>query len=416
MRTMRTSPRQTGRGGQTPLAWLNLIHERNRLWVAVAGVAFAVLLMFMNFGFLGALAKTASLVYEQLNAEVFLISPKARSLSYARPFPRSRLYQAAGLAGIERVMPLYLGSIEWRSLGSPTRRATIQTYGFHPRDPVFLLPDLQQSTTLETLQLTDRVLIDRLSRSEYGSQATGREAEAGTQRVRIGGQYTLGSGFAAGGSIMVSDETFLRLFPAQSPDQIQLGLLKLQPDADPIALVQTLQTRLPPDVLVLTKAEIAQRDRAFWFNTTATGFIFNLGVGVALIVGLVIVYQILFSDINEHLPQYATLKAMGYMNRYLFKLVLEEAIVLAVIGFVPGFLISLILYALTRSATSGSIPIEMDGLRALSVFVGTAVGAESDDGESSRYFLGGAFTCNFSKRITRESWVYSRVPALPGSI
>jgi putative ABC transport system permease protein len=358
---------------KTPLAWLNLIHERNRLFVAIAGIAFAVLLMFMNFGFLGALAKTASLFYDQLNAEVFLISPKARSLSYARSFPRDRLYQIAGIQGIEKVMPLYVGSIEWRNLATREQRAMTQIYGFNPRDPVFLMPDLQHPENLQALQLSDVVLIDRLSRTEYGPQTIGTEAEAGFHQVRIGGQYTLGSGFAADGSIIVSDQNFLRLLSGQSRNEIHLGLIKLQPGQVPEQMAMELRSRLPADVLVLTKAQIAERDRDFWFKTTATGFIFNMGVVVALIVGTVIVYQILYSDINEHLPQYAVLKAMGYTNRYLCKVVLQEAIFLAVMGFIPGFIVSVSLYNFTRIATNGSIPIMMEGMRILFVFLLTVI-------------------------------------------
>jgi putative ABC transport system permease protein len=353
----------------TQLAWFNLIHEKNRLFVAVAGIAFAVLLMFMNLGFLGALSKTASLVYEQLNADVFLFSPKARSISYAKSFPQARLYQSAGMQGIDRVMSLYIGSAEWRSLANRQQRAMIQVYGMNPSDPVFLMPEMQRSDNLRSLLLTDVVLIDRLSRPEYGPQTPGTEAEVGFHRVRIGGHYRMGSGFATGGSIIVSDQNFLRLFPSQSSSQIHLGLIKLKTGVDPNAVVQELRTQLPSDVLILTRAEITRRDRDFWFNTTATGLIFNLGVGVALIVGTVIVYQILYSDINEHLTQYATLKAMGYMNRYLCKVVIEEAIILAVIGFLPGLLIAICLYHFTQSATHGSIPITMDLLRLVTVFL-----------------------------------------------
>ncbi|NJN56741.1 MAG: FtsX-like permease family protein [Leptolyngbyaceae cyanobacterium SL_5_9] len=344
---------------KTPLAWLNLLHERTRLLVAIAGVAFAVLLIFMNLGFLGALSLTATQIYSQMNAEIFLRSPQTLEISTTEPFPIERLYQVAGVEGVDQVMPLYVGYQQWRNPETRLNRAMF-VYGINPRDPVFRLPELQTSEAIAALQRPDTVLIDQLSRPEFGPQTTGIETESDRRRVEIGGQFTLGGGFASDGTLIVSDQNFLRFFSPRTLDRIDLGLIKLQPGTNIAAVAKTLKGMLPQDVEVLTQEEIIERDRDFWIGTTSTGFIFSMGVAVSFIVGTVIVYQILYTDISDHLPEYATLKAMGYRSRYLFQVVLQEAVILAVMGYIPGLILSLGLYELATNATNGGLQMVMN--------------------------------------------------------
>jgi putative ABC transport system permease protein len=189
----------------------------------------------------------------------------------------------------------------------------------------------------------------------------------------VGGQFTLGGGFASDGTLIVSDQNFRRLFDPRPLDRIDLGLIQVQPGADVEALVRAMQSMLPRDVLVLTREQITQRDRDYWVGTTSIGFIFSLGVTVSFIVGTVIVYQILYTDIASHLSEYATLKAMGYRSRYLFSVVLQEAVILAGMGYVPGFILSIGLYELTRNATNGGLPMSMNLGRAIFVLILTLI-------------------------------------------
>ncbi|WP_088893988.1 ABC transporter permease DevC [Leptolyngbya ohadii] len=344
---------------RTPIAWLNLTHEKNRLVVAIAGVAFAVILVFMNLGFLGSLSRSAALVYEQINADIFLISPQSLDISTTKSFSIDRLYQAAGVNGVERAMPLYAGYLQWRNPETRTNRA-IFVYGINPEDPVFLLPDLKNPENLAALKRSDTALIDRLSRPEFGSQTTGTTTEAKRRQITIGGQYSLGGGFASDGTLIMSDQNFRRYFDPLPLSLINLGLIQLKPGVDPGAIATEFQRILPPDVSVYTRETIIARERDYWINTTSTGFIFTMGVVVSCVVGVVIVYQILYTDISDHMKQYATLKAMGYRSRFLFGIVLQEAVILAVLGYIPGFAVSLGLYDLTEKATSGGLPMSME--------------------------------------------------------
>lgn len=351
---------------RTPLSLLNLLHEKTRLLVAIAGVAFAVLLVFMNLGFLGALAQTSSEIYSKMNGQIFLISPQTLEISTSKTFPRERLYQVAGIDGVKRTMPLYVGYCQWRNPETRLSRALF-VFAVNPNDGVFNLSDLQDPKILEAMERPDVVLMDRLSRPEFGSQAVGTITEVERRQVEIGGNYSLGGGFAADGTLIISDQNFLRLFRPRTLSQIDLGLVQLEPGADVLAIQQMIRKMLPNDVLVLTQEEIIMREQTYWIGTTSTGFIFGLGVVVSCIVGTVIVYQILYTDISEHLPEYATLKAMGYRSRYLFGVVLQEAFILAVMGFIPGYLVSLGLYEFATRATSGTLPMTMNLGRALLV-------------------------------------------------
>jgi putative ABC transport system permease protein len=342
------------------VAWLNLVHERTRLWVAIAGVAFAVLLMFMNLGFLGALITTTTNFYKDFNADIFLSSPNTLEISSTTVFPLERLSQAEGVPGVARAMPLYSNYLIWRNPEPPNTSRAMFVYGYNLNDPVFLMPELTTPEAKQILQQPNVVFYDRLSRPEFGPSTIGTTTEADRRQIRIGGNYSLGGGFAADGTLIMSDQNFARYLSPRPLSLIDNGLILVTPGSNPERVARSLRQALPDDVEVFTKEGIIQRDKTYWLTATSIGFIFGLGVLVSFIVGIVIVYQILYTDIRDHLGEYATMKAMGYRNRYLFKVVLQEALLLAAMGYVPGLIVSMGLYQLTRNATAGSLPVAMD--------------------------------------------------------
>jgi putative ABC transport system permease protein len=347
---------------KTPLAWLNLVHSKTRTMVAVAGVAFAVVLIFMQLGFLGAAEKTAELIYNSLDFQVLIRSRQYRRLASSGTIPEARLYSAASTPEVARVYPLRLLSGKWRNPFT-FRKRTILTIGVRPEDSVFLVPELCKKTRL----LTDPefVLIDRLARSEFGprngrsfgDEDLGSETEVNQHRVQVVGHFALGGGFEADGVLLVNQRGFQRLHSAAKPDQVNLGLVQLQPGADAEAVADRLRRNLPDDVEIFTRPAVIARERRIWVEEMAIGVIFRMGVGVALVVGMAIVYQVLSSDVANHLPEYATLKAVGYGDRFLAKVVLQEAVILALFGFLPGLAVSQLLYLLTNQMTR--LPIEM---------------------------------------------------------
>ena len=351
------------------IAWLQISHQRLRLLAAILGVAFAVMLIFVQLGFQRALYDSSVRWHTALGYDLALISPKATYIVNPPGFPRNRLFQAAGFTGVESVTPVYINIATWRNPDNPLVTRNIFVMGFDPSDQGFALAG--DSRQVNRLRLADKVLFDRLSRPEFGpvaqqlDQGVTVATEINNRDVQIVGLYSLGTSFGIDGSIITSDLNFRRLFPDRSPSRIELGLIRLEPGANPEAVRDTIIAEVPGDVRVLTKEQFIQHEVDYWSNSTPIGYVFGLGVAMGLAVGMIVVYQILFSDVQDHLQEFATLKAMGYSNFFLSRIVLAEAFQLAVIGFIPGFLISLLIYTQATDATN--LPLEMTLPRGLMV-------------------------------------------------
>jgi putative ABC transport system permease protein len=354
---------------RTWLGWLQLSHEPSRLLVALAGIAFADVLMFMQLGFQASLFDSNTRISRSFNADIILVSPKAKNTQNLSTFSRRRLYQSLDVPGVRQATPLYSSILTWKN--PQTRQDTlIQLMGFDPDDSVFNLPELNAQQ--DVLKLPDHVLFDRRSRGQYGEaiatletgQTVTTEAEGRT--LNITGLFSLGASFGTDGMLMASDQTFLRIFPRRNLGSISLGLLQLEPGANPETVAAQLRDLLPRDVNVLTQAEFIAAEQNYWQTESPIGFIFTMGTAMAFIVGVVIVYQVLSTDVNAHLQEYATFKAMGYRHSYLLGIIFEEAVILAVLGFLPGFVLPIGLYHMAAQATA--LPIAMTVHRAVVVF------------------------------------------------
>lgn len=359
---------------RTPLAWRQLMKEKTRLLVAVAGITFADILMLLQMGFEGALYDAAIQPHRQLQADLVLIDPQMQTLFAVKSFQRQRLYQTLAVENVESVTPVYIASGQWRNPETRLER-TILVWGVDPSKPTFKMTDVNQN--LDKIKPLNTVLFDIAGRPEYGVnrddfQKAGKfSTELNGKNVQVKELFVNGASFAADGNVITSDSTFLNLFSASDRNQIQVGLIKLKPGSNIPAVQQQIDRLLPNDVLVLSVEEFAQIEKKYWADGTAIGFIFGLGVGVGFIVGIVIVYQILYSDVSEHLPEYATLKAMGYTDRYLLTVLMQESLILAVLGYIPSFVLTLGLYYAASVATM--LPIAMTVERAINVFILTVV-------------------------------------------
>jgi putative ABC transport system permease protein len=357
-----------------PLSWLQLTREKPRLLVALAGIAFADILMFMQLGFQAALYDSTTRLHKSIRADLVLISPQGRNLMNMATFPRRRLYQAQSLAGVKSANALYVNVADWKN--PQTRHKTgILVVGFDPEKSAFDLPGINEN--LNTIKLPDAVLFDRSSRGDYKAtiaqvdQGKTVSTEVGDRKINISGLFSIGASFGADGSLVTSDLNFLRIFPRRNPESISVGLITLQPGTDSRLTADAMQKILPNDVKVLTKQEFITFEKDYWQKNTAIGFIFSLGTMMGFIVGVIIVYQILYTDVADHIAEYATLKAMGYKNFYLLAVVFQEALILSILGYIPGIGLSIGLYSLTRNATN--LPLFMATLRAIQVLIMTIV-------------------------------------------
>ncbi|AFY88441.1 ABC transporter permease DevC [Chroococcidiopsis thermalis] len=360
----------------TPLAWFNLTHEKRRLLTAVAGVSFAVLLMFIFQGFENALYDSQVQLLKRLNGEILIVNRLKYNMFVPEQFARRRLYQAQNFEGVVAAYPFYTTTGDWKNSETKTIRP-LRVIAFNPDDPVLPLPGILQNR--EALKLPWTALIDDQSRSEVGPIAPGTITELSEQQIRLVGTFSLGTDFASGnGNVVISDQNFLRYFANLAPEEdsrtlntVDIGLLKVAENADVDAIASALRQQLPQDVAVWTKAEFVQKELSYWQENTAIGFVFSLLTTMGFFVGIILVYQILYTDVAEHWAEYATLKAIGYSNFHLLGIVLQESVILVFFGFVPGFFISLGLYSLTASSTG--LLMQMTWERAINILIATFI-------------------------------------------
>jgi putative ABC transport system permease protein len=337
-----------------PLAWLQLVQEKKRFAAAVAGITFAVMMMLFQIGLQSALFSQVVAPIRQMYADVVLLSPQFEYLGSSHEFPAQLLYSAQGDPAIDTATALYLGSLPFKN--PVTGRARdIFILAFDPTKKPFTNPEILAQQ--DNLNREGVVLFDRLSRPDYGnisqllaSSGNGSvNSEVADRQVQIQGLFEMGVTFAADGNLLMGRDTYLHISPGARGDQISLGLLTLKPGADPDTVAAELEQRLPDGVSVLTYKNFLEKEKRYWADRTPIGFVITASMIVSLIVGAVIVYQILYTDVTDHLPEYATLKSIGFTDRYFIGLVMQESVILSVCGFLPGLGLAAILYSLTRA-------------------------------------------------------------------
>ncbi len=358
------------------LAWLQLKRKGMRLLAAISGISFAVILMFMQLGFQAALFDSAVLLHNSLRGDIFLLSPRSTALIAMKSFSERRLYQALGVNNVEFITPIYLGFAQWKNPTNPLAWRNIHIIGFDTEYPVFDLPGV--TSNVDKLDEPDVVLFDQASRPEFGPVATLFEQAIpitteidnmsdATRQVKVVGLFKLGTTFGIDGNLITSHLNFLRIFSQRKKGLIEVGVIKLKSGTNSQKLKQELQQYLPDDVNIFTKQEWIDFEKQYWMTSTAIGFIFSLGVAMGVIVGIVVVYQILYTDVSDHLKDYATLTTMGYRHRYFLSVIFQESLILACLGYIPGFLISSGLYTIAHQTTL--LPIVMTQRRTWFVFL-----------------------------------------------
>jgi putative ABC transport system permease protein len=357
-----------------PVAWLQLSHGRTKLLAAVVGIVFADLLMWMQLGFLGAAIDSATSLYAKLNGELVVLNPLTHEINTVEPFPRRLLARAGGHPEVASVAPLYTGMVRWKDPANGDKRPLF-AYGIVPYAPALGAPGVIAAET--RLHAADTCLFDLRARPEFRDVAAKigagepLSAEVNGRRIWVVGTTAIGANFAVDGNLVTSDANFLRLFPARLPGSIDVGVVRLVPGADPEQVKAELQKFYGSDLLVLSIAEFAERATDFLLRSRPINFIFSLGAFVGFLVGFAIVYQVLFTDVSNHLPQYATLKAIGYSDGYLRGIVLQESLILSVLGYLPGAVLAAAFYAFAVKATN--LPMRMTVGRGLLIFTLTVV-------------------------------------------
>ena len=339
-----------------------LWHERSRSALAVGGILVAILLIFLQLGFYTSVPRGGLLFYNAMRFDLMLTSSAYVYQAQSAGFPRRRLFQALALPEVAAASAVYQDTALWLNADAHVRR-DIFVLAFDPRLVVFENAEINRQ--IDVVQQYDTLLVDSASIAEFGALTTGRRVEIDKRSVIIGGTYRLGIGFVGLGVGLTSDQNFIRLFPNRSLSDVNLGLLTLQSGAHPATVAERLRQILPVDTRVFTRHELTAHETDHWVRRTSTGLIFGFGVIVAFVVGLVILNQTLSTQITQQLPQYATLKAMGYGDGALAGIVTSLAIIMTTISYFPAAALAVFIYSLIRNATT--LPVEMTAFRMFAV-------------------------------------------------
>lgn len=338
----------------TALAWQTLTHDRRRLAASVAGIGFAVLLMLVQLGFRNAIYDSTTALVDALDAELLMISRLKDDINPSKPFPRVRLEQARAADGVVAVSPLWLSRLTTWSTSGESTRDLIRVIAFEPDDPVMRLPEVRRQQ--HRLRMPDTALVDRKLRDVYGGLRTGTTGELEGRRIEVVGDFELGPDVQLNANLLISAETFARVAPPPPDgghplDQIEIGLLHLRPGADPERVATAVRARVGADVVVLTPPAFAERVHTFWGRNQPVGAVFGLGLVVGFFIGLMICYQVLFTDVVDQLPQFATMKAIGYRNHDLVMLAIHRGTLLGVLALAAGLPLGVLAYRLLDSWT-----------------------------------------------------------------
>jgi putative ABC transport system permease protein len=355
-----------------PLSWLQLKHEKMKLFAAVAGVMVSVVLMWMQLGLMKALFASAVVFHGSMNGELVIVHSQYEHLLHSKVFSSRLLYRLRGSPDVSNVYSIYLAPGEWKNPWNGEMRS-IQCYGIETDSVSLKLPGIEQH--LKQLRNTDVFLYDRMARPRFGDVvgAVERrepvELELNRRRMSLAGVVDLGASFGVDGNVLVSHANFLRLFPARKPAEIDVGIVKLMPGISVVSAQEQFQNLLGKEVQVLTVEQFKELELIYWRSATPIGIIFTAGTVVGFFIGFIVVYQILYTDVTNHLPQYATMKAMGFSDGYLYQLVLGQSVQLATMGFIPGSLIAAAMYAGLRKVTQ--LPLYMEPMRGVFLIFAT---------------------------------------------
>ena len=349
---------------KVPLAWRILTYDKRRTAVALIGIFMAILLVFVELGLFYAVPRGGLLLYDNMRFDLLLTSDQYEYQAQPGVFPLSQLERVRSSPDVGETTPLYFGVAKWKS-GEGDLWPDIFMIGFDPASHIFIPDSINRQTVV--LDQVDTVLVDSSSRPMFGPLGTGRVVEIDDRKVTIGGQYVLGTGFMGFGVALTSTANFARLFPQRGSAIVNLGVIRLKAGVDPGRAAGDLQRLAGTGARIFTHQELAAHETAYWTTRTSVGIIFGSGLLISLVVGVMIVYQIVSTQVGQQLPQFATLKAIGYRDRSLAATVSAMSLLIVIAGFIPALAAALGLYSLIRQETL--LPVMMSEMRLLAVFV-----------------------------------------------
>jgi putative ABC transport system permease protein len=356
------------------VAWCQLSYHKVKLTVAAAGVVVAVMLMLVQLGIRQGALDNSVAVARRVTADLVVVSPRTKTIFASAQFPRRLLYRVGSHPEVAAISEMYMGQGRlrnpWNKLEFP-----VSLYGVDPGAGMMKLPGIERFE--EELRDIDRLIFDGLSRSNYGpvqeylKTHESLDVEVNLRKVRLIDSIEVGISINTDGNLFMTPANFLRLSPDRKPGSVDLGFIRLKPGADPLKVRDAVRQYVGAEAKVMTRDELIAAEIVFIRENAPIDFIFGMGAAIGFFIGFVVVYQILYTEVTNHLPQYATLKAMGFDDRYLLYVVLNQSVILALLGYFPGFVLALGLYRIATNAIQMQFSMTVE--RGVSVFLLTVI-------------------------------------------
>lgn len=350
-------------------AWLQLFKSKGHFAAAVAGVTFAVVLMFGQMGLRDSLLASSTRLYDHLDGQIVMTGWQYRSSQSPSSFANIRLAQARSVAGVASCSPVQLALVPFENLTDHVNHE-IEMVGSDPDDHVFRFPEA--AAAFDGLRHADALVFDAHSRDGFGpvvetfNQRGSVPVTVSAHNADVAGLVELGPGFVTDGTIFASDITFNTLAPSPQLALPALGIIRVVQGASVDEVLHALEQKLPSDVRFQTLAQFEDSEQNYWLTAEPIGVVFTSFLVLGVVVGAVVVYQILYSDVKNHLPEYATMKAMGFSQGTLFRVVMLQALYISILGFVPGTIIAEGIYLALAKATL--LPFMMTVTKVLAVY------------------------------------------------
>jgi putative ABC transport system permease protein len=307
----------------------------------------------MQLGFKAALIDSSISMIKYFNADLVLVNRLSVSSTSLESFDRARLLDIDGYKGVIETIPVRWGYLKWQYPNTEDKRL-VMAIGINPFINTINKSDVVNNQHL--LRRPNSILFDKKARPEYGevAQDLAKYGEAiaflNDNRVKVVGLYKIGVSFGYDGTLITSDSTFESM-TTQDPDMIEIGFIKLQPGVNADAEARIIRQNLPEDVQLFTLKEFENFEINYWQTSRPIGFVFGFGAVMGFLVGLIIIYQILYSDISVHIHEYGTMLSIGFSKQNLNAIVINESLIICLCGYPIGLLISFSLYSLVTDKT-----------------------------------------------------------------
>lgn len=327
------------------LAWRNLIHDKVRLIVTLTGIVFAIVLIVVQFGLFLGFQDTSANVIEHSGADLWVAAPGTPHLNGATPFPESKLYKALGVPGVATVQKYIVTFVNWKLPDGGQEAAQIAGFDL---ETGLGGPWALTEGSVEALHGEDTVIIDELFKMKLGVERIGNITEINGKRARVVG-FTRGIRSFTTAPYVYTSFKNAQNYALFGENQTAFLLVKAEPGAPIDRLKRELALRIG-GVDVHTNREFLAKTRNYWVFQTGAGITTLIGAALGLIVGVVVVAQTIYAATVDHLREFGTLKAMGASNGYIYRVIIQQAFLSAVMGYSIAIVIS---WFIARSSESG---------------------------------------------------------------